>query len=298
MVTGVFVPRVLLAGTRPQVAITIDDVAWSSIPEPFQAGASDRLLKALEQHGQVRAAFFVTGRNVDSTEGRAILEQWSGKGHVIGNHTWEHRVYDASIEPSGFAADMLRCDKLIRSFSGFRPYFRFPALKEGGTRERRDYMRNVLRAHHYRNGAVTIDASDWFYDRSLRTHLAQDPGFDVNRFREPYLAHLWNRSVFYDELARRAVGRSVRHTLLLHFNLVNVLFLGGVLDMFQARGWDVIGVETAYRDPIFRREPDTVPAGESLIWALAKETGRFDKELRYPGEDDAYEKPILDRLGL
>jgi hypothetical protein len=41
-----------------------------------------------------------------------------------------------------------------------------------------------------------------------------------------------------------------------------------------------------------------VPAGESLLWALAKETGKFDSLLRYPGEDDVYEKPKLDRLGL
>jgi hypothetical protein len=49
---------------------------------------------------------------------------------------------------------------------------------------------------------------------------------------------------------------------------------------------------------VFTRQPDTAPAGESLIWALAKETGKFEDRLRYPGEDDVYEKPVLDRLGL
>jgi hypothetical protein len=29
---------------------------------------------------------------------------------------------------------------------------------------------------------------------------------------------------------------------------------------------------------------------------LAKETGKFEDRLRYPGEDDVYEKPMLDRL--
>ena len=41
-----------------------------------------------------------------------------------------------------------------------------------------------------------------------------------------------------------------------------------------------------------------MPAGESLIWALAKETGRFESSLRYPGEDGGYEKPKMDALGL
>ena len=48
----------------------------------------------------------------------------------------------------------------------------------------------------------------------------------------------------------------------------------------------------------FSSAAKTVPAGESLIWALAKETGRFNEQLRYPGEDEEYEKPKLDELGL
>jgi hypothetical protein len=42
--------------------------------------------------------------------------------------------------------------------------------------------------------------------------------------------------------------------------------------------------EWAYADRVYDRQPKVVPAGESLIWAMAKEMGRFDKELRYPGE--------------
>jgi len=35
---------------------------------------------------------------------------------------------------------------------------------------------------------------------------------------------------------------------------------------------------------VFRNQPQIVPAGESLIWALAKEDGAFNERLRYPGE--------------
>jgi hypothetical protein len=49
-----------------------------------------------------------------------------------------------------------------------------------------------------------------------------------------------------------------------------------------------------------------VPDGESLVWALAKETTRettretqrFEALLRYPGEDSQYEDPRMDALGL
>jgi hypothetical protein len=79
---------------------------------------------------------------------------------------------------------------------------------------------------------------------------------------------------------------------------LNTLFLDDALTMFRERGWRIANAGETFQDPVFQRQPRNVPAGESLVWALAKETGKFDAELRYPGEDDVYEKPKLDRLGL
>ncbi len=69
-----------------------------------------------------------------------------------------------------------------------------------------------------------------------------------------------------------------------------------VFQMFRGRAWKVIDAVDAFEDPIYRSEPNILPAGESILWALAKEKGL--EGLRYPGEDGEYEKPILDRLGL
>ena len=150
-------------------------------------------------------------------------------------------------------------------------------------------MRRYLNQRGLRNGHVTVDASDWYYDSELRKRLAANPAYDVSRFREPYLAHLVNRAEYYDRLAVSAIGRSPRHTLLLHYNLINILFLGDALSRFTANGWRLISAEDAYRDGVFESVPQTVPAGESLVWAIAKQSGKFDAQLRYPGEDDVYE---------
>lgn len=40
------------------------------------------------------------------------------------------------------------------------------------------------------------------------------------------------------------------------------------------------------------------PAGESLIWSLAKESGKYEDELRYPAEDSRYEIPKMKELGI
>jgi len=103
---------------------------------------------------------------------------------------------------------------------------------------------------------------------------------------------------FYDSLAQRVLGRSVRHTVLLHHNPLNALFLGDLITMFRKKGWKPVDAEYAYKDEVYDRQPKILPAGESLIWALAKESGKFENELRYPGEDDVYENPRMDALHL
>jgi peptidoglycan-N-acetylglucosamine deacetylase len=90
----------------------------------------------------------------------------------------------------------------------------------------------------------------------------------------------------------------VRHTVLLHHNVLNAMFLDHLITLFRNKGWKPVDAEYAYRDDVYDRQPKILPAGESLIWALAKETGKFDKELRYPGEDDVYENPRMDELKL
>jgi hypothetical protein len=285
----------LLAQARPTVAITMDDVRWQIIPEERRPEAEERLLSHL---GKTRAFLFAVGQNVDNPHGSSILTRWSAAGHRIGNHTYSHRALLGKITPEQFETDILRNEDVLRSCSGFRKFFRFPALKEGQTRQLRDRFRDFLAGHGYRNGAVTIDASDWYYDQRLLARLQAERGFDVRRYRQPYLDHIWDRARFYDQLSRDVLGRSVPQTLLIHYNLLNSLFLGDLLAMFRSKGWGVIDAEKAFSDSVFTRRPDTVPAGESLIWALAKETGKFEDRLRYPGEDDVYEKPLLDRLRL
>ena len=80
--------------------------------------------------------------------------------------------------------------------------------------------------------------------------------------------------------------------------VLRALFLGDLLDMFKSRGWKLIDADQAFKDEVFAAAPNILPAGESIIWSLAKETGKFDAVLRYPGEDGDYEKAEMDRLGL
>ena len=284
---------------RPKIAVTIDDFTWRQIPNGGAEQANQRLLDTLARHSNLKAAAFVCGHRVDDETGRRLVRTWSDAGHLIGNHTYSHLSYnDADVNFAKFSGDLLRGEAVVSGLPGFRKMFRFPFLKEGDTAVKRDQMRAFLARHGYRNGNVTIDASDWYYDQRLRARLEQNPAADTRPYRDAYLEHLWDRATYYDRLAQTLTGRNISHAILLHYTLVNSLFLDDVLTMFESKGWQLLDAHTAFEDPVFLKTPRTVPAGESLIWAMAKESGKFEGKLRYPGEDSVYEQDKLDRLGL
>jgi len=285
--------------SKPEVAITIDDISAGASFDLTAAERHRRMREALAGRSKLKAAIFVRGKLLDSDEGRQLLRAWDDDGHLIGNHTYSHQYYHSQkLTFEEFSADVLRGEAVIKDLKNFRRLFRFPYLKEGDTLAKRDGMRALLKRHGYRTGHVTIDASDWYVAQRLTERLKQNPKADTNGYRDFYLAHMWERSAFYDDLARRVAGRPVRHTVLLHDNLLNALFLADLLRMYEGKGWRLIDAERAFADPVFRAEPNILPAGESIVWALAKESKKFEHLLRYPGEDGPYEKEKMDRLGL
>jgi peptidoglycan/xylan/chitin deacetylase (PgdA/CDA1 family) len=283
-------------GAGPSLALTFDDG-----PDVVKRGAAaiaenDAILAALAA-GRIKSVLFVAGKRLDNAEGLAAVAAWGEAGHLVANHTYSHRNFGAAaVTIEDFEADVLRNEELLRALPGFTRLFRFPFLKEGDTAAKRDAFRAFLHDRHYRSGRVTIDASDWYYDERFRAWRAAHPAGDPAAFRQAYLAHLANRAAYYDALSRKVVGRRVKHTLLLHTNAINAAFLPDIIRMFRARGWKLIDAACAFRDPIFDAEPRVLPAGESLLWSLAKAKG--EAGLRYPGEDAVYEKPVLDAAGL
>ena len=283
----------------PEIAITIDDFDWNRSVRLDPDQRNRALLGALRSHDNLKAALFVACKFADNDKGKELLRDWDRAGHLIGNHSYSHKFLNSSkVTPEVYTADIEKCDAIIKTLPHFEKRFRFPFLKEGETDAKRDAVRSFLKHHGYRIGHVTIDASDWAVDDRLTARLTKDPSADVTPYRDFYLSHMWERSLYYDDLARKVLGRPVKHAILMHFNLLNALFLRDLLDMFQNKGWKLIDAAEAFKDPVFAATPNIVPAGESIIWALAKETGKFDKLLRYPGEDSEYENAKMDKLGL
>ena len=280
-----------------EVAITMDDpmVEQSDLTSFVEVNQS--ILDTLARH-QLKAYLFVCGERVDSELGRGILNEWDEAGHGLGDHTYSHLDFGtASVTLKKFLADGDRNERVLKHVRNRVPYFRFPFLHEGDTKAKRDGAREYLKKRRLRNGYVTIDASDWAI--SARLVKAQNQGSKaLSKYRDFYIKHILDRVQYYDNLAKKLFKREIKHTLLLHHNVLNALFLGDLLDAMKKKGIRLIDAENAYQDPVYKQSPYIVPAGQSLIWALAKATPVLAGGLRYPGEDEIYEKKAMDSAGL
>jgi len=283
---------------RPKISFSFDDGSTSDIGAYKLETWNEMLLANLKKH-HLKAILFSMGKNKNTEKGKYVLSSWDNAGHLIANHTMNHPNFNSKkISLNDFELELLRNDSIIKTYKNYFPYFRFPYLKEGDTKDKIDGFRDFLKQKNYKIGHVSIDASDWYIESRLVKRLQENPKADISGFRDYYKKHLLNRALFYDSLAFQLTNRQINHVILLHHNLAAALFLGDLIQYFKDNGWEVMDADKAYQDKIYKDVPHTIPAGESLIWALAKQSGKFERVLRYPAEDGDYEEPMMDKLGL
>ena len=286
------------SNAQPTISFTFDDGNINDMPGYKLEEWNSLLLGHLKKH-HLKAILFSAGANKTGDKGKYVLSSWNDAGHRIANHTITHGNFgSAKVDEAVFEWELLANDSIIRNYSNYLPYFRFPYLKEGNTAEKVVQFRQFMSEKGYKNGHVTIDASDWYIDGRLVKRLREQPGSNIEGFKQFYLDHLLDRAKYYESMSYQMNDRHINHVILLHHNLAAALFLGDLIQHFKNNGWAVIDADKAYVDPIFNAVPTYIPAGESLIWALAKSSGKYEQQLRYPAEDGDYEKEKMDLLGL
>lgn len=283
---------------KPKISFSFDDGDTRDFPNYSNKEWNLMLLSKLSEH-QVKSILFVKGKSLDNKRGKEIMNSWNDDGHLIANHTYSHLYFNSKkVTLEQFKGELVKNDSLINAYSNYVKLFRFPYLKEGNTVEKRDGFRTFLKEQNYKIGYVTIDASDWYINQRLLKRLEVNPKADISGFRDYYLQHIFNRAQYYNTLGKKLTGRNISHNVLLHHNITSALFIDDLITHFKDKGWEVIDAKEAFTDSIYNKAPITIPAGESLIWALAKQAGGYDSILRYPAEDSRYEKEGMDNLGL
>ncbi len=288
------------ARTKPTVSFTFDDGNTADLVGYKFEEWNAMILSHLEKE-DLKTVFFVTGKNKLNAKGQFLLKSWNDNGHKIANHSFSHPYFNSEKNDSYlFERELKKTDAIISNHSNALKLFRFPYLKEGQNPSKVDSIRNILADNNYRNGYVTIDASDWYVDQRLIRRIKEvgHERAEIDKFKEFYAQHILERANYYEALSYEMNERHINHTLLLHHNLASALFLGDLITKFKAQGWDIVDADKAFQDEIFKNVPKSNFAGESLIYSMAKQSRKYEGLLRYPAEDSRYEKDKMNQLGL
>ncbi|MDG6077901.1 polysaccharide deacetylase [Erythrobacter litoralis] len=266
------VPSAALAEKR--VALTFDDVPRSAGAFLSPDERTARIIAALEESGVEQAAFFVNPGNLstaDGANGDAHISAYVAAGHVIANHSFSHpHLRTSDVET--YLADIDRAEAWLKGREGYRPWFRFPYLDEGGRDlDKRDAIRADLAARGLRNGYVTADGSDWHLEQLTLDAKAAGKTINMTQLARLYIGAQLSALEYHDQLARDTIGRSPAHVLLMHETDLAALFLPELVDEMRKQGWTIIAAEEAYADPIAAEQPDVPYAYGTLIGSMAWE---------------------------
>ncbi len=257
-----------------RIALTFDDV-------PRQRGAfftpeerSARLLAALRTAKVQQAAFFINpGRleQPDGLGGEARISAYVAAGHVIANHSFAHPALQA-VSAEDYLADVDKAALWLRGRPGYRPWFRFPYLDEGGTdKAKRDKVRAGLAERGLRNGYVTADGVDWHLEQLCIDASKAGKPIDMKALRRLYLQMQLSAVEYHDAMARSTLGRSPAHVLLLHETDLAALFVADLVAELRKAGWTIVTADRAFADPLNQAMPDVAYAGGTLTGAMAWE---------------------------
>lgn len=264
------------AHAQKRIALTFDDV-------PRKAGAfftpdqrTIKLIAALKRAGVKQAAFFVNPGNLakpDGQGGEDRITAYVAAGHVIANHSFSHPMLSATAADA-YLADIDKATDWLKGREGYRPWFRFPFLDEGREdKAKRDAIRAGLKVRGLRNGYVTAEASDWNMDDNTIATVKAGKAINMAALRDYYVALHVEAADFDDDLARRTIGRSPAHVMLLHETDIAALFIGDLVAALRKDGWEIVTADKAYADPIARVMPDTPSAQGTLTEAMAWQKG-------------------------
>jgi peptidoglycan/xylan/chitin deacetylase (PgdA/CDA1 family) len=259
-----------------RIALTFDDV-------PRMPGAfftpderTRRLIAALRRSGVRQAAFFINPGNLEQPYGKGgekRIAAYVRAGHVIANHSYSHK-HLSELSAADYIADLDRGAAWLKGRTGFRPWYRYPFLDEGFSDvAKRDTLRGALRARGLHNGYITSDSNDWLMEALAFDAKRAGQPIDMKALKDLYVRTVVGAADFYDDLARKTLGRSPVQVMLMHETDLEALFVADAVKALKADGWEIVSADRAFADPIAREEPNSVRTSMGQLAAMADARG-------------------------
>ncbi|MEM1440285.1 MAG: polysaccharide deacetylase family protein [Pseudomonadota bacterium] len=282
-----------------RITITFDDAPRSAGAFMSAEQRTTLLLESLAAGGVDEAVFFVTTGNLEKRgePGAARLRRYTDAGHTLANHSHVHASANRT-DAAAFVSDIAKAQRGLAGFDNVVPFFRFPFLHEGNTRERRDAIRAGLAKLSLTNGYVTVDNYDYYLQYLFDEAVKAKRPIDLDAWRDVYVEVLMAAVGFYDDIAQRTLGRSPVHVILLHENDLAALFVDDLAAALRGEGWEIVPATEAYDDSIAEVVPDTLLLGQGRVAAIAATQGVAYRELIHPYESESELRALLVERGL
>lgn len=256
------------------------------------------LIAALREAGVKQAVFFTNpGRIGPGGINEANVRAYAKAGHVLADHTANHVIL-RKVSADAFLADIDKAESWLKHQQGYRPWFRFPQLDEGGRdAAKRDAVRAGLKARGLRNGYVTADGWDWYMEDLALGARQRKQRINYDGLRDLYVETHVQAADFADKLARRALGRAPAHMLLLHETDLGALYLPDLIKALRANGWTIITADEAYADPMGKLPPPVIAdANGTLIQMISWDRGVKGPRWFERNEVDVMKKLFSERV--
>src|SRR5690554_16563 len=269
-----------------EIALTFDDAPTPDSALMSGAERTARLIAALKATDVPDALLFVKAEYINP-QNKARLEQYTQAGFHLANHSYSH-VSAKELGAEEYTIDAQQAHLQVKLLDNLLTYHRFPYLHYGKDLIAINKLQQSLAEAGYQDGYVTVDNFDWYINALLVKAADEGKTINYERARDLYVSTLYDTIEFYDALARKSLGYSPRHVLLLHENDAAALFIADLIKHVRNKGWKIISPQQAYQDQIAGNFPQTIFHKQGRIAAIASAKDFSEKELRHVSENVDY----------
>ncbi len=279
-----------------EIALTFDDAPTPDSALMTGQERTKRLIDALVAAKVPDTLFFVKADYINS-DTQKRLEHYAAAGFHLANHSYSHKSA-SELGTLDYPSDVYKAHLLLKPLKNFLPYHRFPYLHYGKDVAAITSLQQSLTELGYKDGYVTIDNFDWYISSLLTKAAEEKKTINYDRARKFYVEMLYESIEFYDEIAKKSLGRSPQHVMLLHENDAAVLFVGDLIAHLRSKGWKIISPQQAYQDPIARNFPNVAFHKQGRVAAIANSKGIPESELRHASENTEYIDKAFAKAGV
>jgi peptidoglycan/xylan/chitin deacetylase (PgdA/CDA1 family) len=190
-----------------------------------------------------------------------MMRDWLDAGFELGNHTFGHLDLHA-VGLEAFQADVLRGERVLRPMLAERGqaprWFRHPYLRAGRDEATRAALSAFLGTHGYRIAPVTVDNSEWIWAFAYRRVMdgqaaTPDREATLASLRRGYVPYMLNKLDYFERQSQALLGYALPQVWLLHANELNADTFATLVAGAQRRGYRVVTLDEALRDPAYVR---------------------------------------------